>query len=80
LERIKHGLNSHVKLSDEHKLPMSEATSQLDDRLSSKQSNIHQLEIKLSNSKQHELIEAHSELSSAELGYPSSDEGSKAID
>ena len=64
------------KISDEHKLPMSKATSQPDDRLSGKQSNIHQLEIELSNSKQHELIEAHSESSSTELDYPSSDEGS----
>jgi len=34
------------------------------------------LEIKPSNSKQYELVKAHSELSSTELGYPSLDEGS----
>ena len=34
------------------------------------------MEIKPSNSKQHELVKAHSELSSTELGYPNSDKGS----
>jgi len=64
------------RMSDKHNLPMSEATSQLDDWLPSKQFSVHQLEVKLSNSNQHELIEAHSESSSTELGYPNSEEGS----
>ena len=75
-EKDKTWTQQPCKMSDKYNLLVSEATSQLDDWLSSKQSSVHQLEVKLSNSDQHELIEAYSESSSTELRYPNSDEGS----
>jgi len=61
-------LQQLCRIHDEHNLLI------LDDLSSDELSVLCQLEIKPFNSNQHELIEAHSEWSSAELDYPSSDE------